>query len=118
MKRRNLIFGLLAVTTMRGAHAQQSRKIHRIAVVFPSHATDATTDASDNPFVKAFFDELHRLGYVEGSNLLIDLYPGEGRAAHYLDLARDVVRRNPDLIIANTTALTLDFEAASTTIPI
>jgi hypothetical protein len=41
---------------------------------------------------------------------------GQGRAAHYPDLARDVVRRNPDLIIAITTALTLDFKAATTTI--
>jgi putative ABC transport system substrate-binding protein len=58
------------------------------------------------------------LGYVESQNLLIERYSGEGRAAHYPDLARDVVRRNPDLIIAITNQLTLDFKAASSTIPI
>jgi putative ABC transport system substrate-binding protein len=49
---------------------------------------------------------------------LIERYSGEGRAAQYPDLARDIVRRNPDLIIAFTTELTLDFKAATTTIPI
>src|SRR5262249_17227503 len=33
-------------------------------------------------------------------------------------LARDVVSRNPDVIISITTNLTLDFKAATTTIPI
>jgi putative ABC transport system substrate-binding protein len=33
-------------------------------------------------------------------------------------LAREVVRRNPDLIFAKSTELTLDFKAATTTIPI
>jgi putative tryptophan/tyrosine transport system substrate-binding protein len=44
--------------------------------------------------------ELHRLGYIEGQNLLIERYSGEGRALRYPELAGDVVRRNPDLIIA------------------
>ena len=46
------------------------------------------------------WDEFRRLGCVEGQNLPIERFCGEGRAAHYPDLARDVVRRNPDVIIA------------------
>jgi putative ABC transport system substrate-binding protein len=61
---------------------------------------------------------LHRLGYVEGKNLLIDRYSGEGRATHYPDLARDVVAKKPDLIIAIGNNLVLDLKAATTTIPI
>jgi putative tryptophan/tyrosine transport system substrate-binding protein len=49
---------------------------------------------------------------------LIERYSGEGRASHYSDLAREVVSRNPDLIIAITNNLVLDFKAATTTIPI
>jgi putative tryptophan/tyrosine transport system substrate-binding protein len=37
---------------------------------------------------------------------------------HYPDLARDVVRRNPDVISAIGNDLVLDFKAATTTIPI
>jgi putative tryptophan/tyrosine transport system substrate-binding protein len=113
MRRRNLIFGLLAVTTMRGAHAQQSKKAHRIAVVEPSMPA-AQLLTSD----WGMWRELRRLGYVEGENLLIDRYSGEDRAAHNPDLAREVVRRNPDVIIAFTTYLVLDFKPTTSTIPI
>jgi len=37
MKRRNLIFSLLAVAAMSTARAQQTGKVYRIAVVHPSH---------------------------------------------------------------------------------
>jgi putative ABC transport system substrate-binding protein len=63
-------------------------------------------------------EELPRLGYVEGRNILIERYSGEGRAAHYPDLARQIVSRNPDLIIAMSTYLVLDVKAAISTIPI
>jgi putative ABC transport system substrate-binding protein len=118
MRRRNLIFGLLAVATPRSARAQQSGKVHRIAVVHPSHPVATLAETSFSPVVSAIFTELHRLRYVEGKSILIERYSGEGRAAHYPDLARDVVRRNPDLIIAISTDLALDFKAATTTIPI
>jgi len=58
------------------------------------------------------------LGYVEGDNLLVERFSGEGRAAYYRDLAQDVVRRKPDVIISSTTFLTLDFKVTTTTIPI
>ena len=58
------------------------------------------------------------MGYVEEENLLIERYSGEGRAAHYSDLARGVVSRHPDVIIGVNTNLALDFKAATTTIPI
>jgi putative tryptophan/tyrosine transport system substrate-binding protein len=100
MKRRNLILGLLVVAAMGTAHAQQRGKVHRIAVVHPSHPVATLTETSPSPVIAAIFTELSRSGYVEGKNILIERYSGEGRAAHYPDLARDVVRRNPDLIMA------------------
>jgi putative tryptophan/tyrosine transport system substrate-binding protein len=66
----------------------------------------------------AIFIELRRLGYIEGKNLLIERYSGEGRAAHFPDLARDVAARNPDLIIAVSDNLVFDFKVTTTTIPI
>jgi putative ABC transport system substrate-binding protein len=118
MRRRNLIFGLFAVATVCGARADESTKVHRIALVHPTHPVAALTDESPSPGVQALFNELHRLGYVEGKNLLIDRYSGEGRATHYPDLARDVVAKKPDLIIAIGNNLVLDLKAATTTIPI
>jgi putative tryptophan/tyrosine transport system substrate-binding protein len=118
MRRRNLIFGVLAVTAIGSARAEQSRKDYRIAVVHPSHPVASLTETSFSPGIRALFIELRRLGYIEGKNLLIERYSGEGRAAHYPDLARDVVAHKPDLVIAVSDELVLDFKAATTTIPI
>ena len=117
MRRRNLLFGLLAVATLRSARAQQSRKVHRIAFVSPASPAAQLTETG-GPVSGAIFKELRRLGYIEGQNLLVERSSGEGRAAHFPDLAQDVVRRKPDVIISSTTDLTLDFKAATTAIPI
>src|SRR5262249_55713610 len=115
MRRRNLLFGVLAVATMGSARAEQSKKANRIAIAYP--AGPVTRNLND-AVGQALFNELRRLGYVEGDNLLVERFSGEGRAAYFPDLAQEVVRRKPDVIISNTTFLTLDFKAATTTIPI
>ena len=94
-------------------------KTQRIALVYPSVPVSEMTERTSNPGLQTFFKELRRLGYVEGQNLVIERYSGEGRAAHYPDLAREVVSRNPDVILSiGSNELTLDFKAATTTIPI
>jgi putative ABC transport system substrate-binding protein len=118
MRRRSLIFGLLAITATSGAHADQSQKNHHIAIVHSSHPIAALSEESFSPGISAIFTELRRLGYVEGKNLLIDRYSGEGRATSYPDLARDVVASHPDLIIAIGHSVVLDFKATETRIPI
>jgi putative ABC transport system substrate-binding protein len=56
----------------------------------------------------ALFGELRRLRYIEGQNLIVERYSGEGNSAHHAELASEVVRQQPDVI----------FKAASATIPI
>jgi putative ABC transport system substrate-binding protein len=92
-------------------------KAQRVAIVAPAVPVTVMTETADDPLFPALLKELRRLGYVEGQTLLIERYSGEGRASHYADLARDVVSRNPDVIIALTNELVLDFKAATTTIP-
>ena len=118
MRRRDLIFGLVTVAAMRTARAQQSGKVHHIAIIHPSHPIAELTETSAIPAVDEIFKELRCLGYIEGRNLLIERSSGEGRAAHYPDMIHEVVRSNPDLIIALGTTRVLDFKAAATTIPI
>jgi putative ABC transport system substrate-binding protein len=109
----------LAVATIGSARAEQSAKARRIAIVAPSLPVGKMTETSGDPLFRAVFNELHRLGYIEGQSLLIERYSGEGRASHYADLARDVASRKPDVIISiGTNEFTLDFKAATTTIPI
>jgi len=119
MRRREFIVSLMFAAAMGRAQAQQTGKVYRIAIGHPIVPVADLNQASKGSFViPAIFEELTRLGYVEGRNLLIDRYSGEGRAAHYPDLARQIVSRNPDLIIAFSPFFVLDVKAATSTIPI
>jgi putative ABC transport system substrate-binding protein len=118
VRRRDFIAGLIFAPLTKRAQAQQTRKVYRIAF---AHAVVPVADI--NPASKgslaipAIFEELTRLGYVEGRNLPIERYSGEGRAPPYPDIARQIVSRNPDLIIA-IGYLVFDLKAATSTIPI
>jgi putative ABC transport system substrate-binding protein len=97
------------------ARAQQAAKMKRVAMVHPSNKVD---DLTINGRYKAFFEELSRLGYVEGQNLAVERYSGEGRPERYVALVREVVSSHPDLIFAIAGPLALAFKTATTTIPI
>jgi putative tryptophan/tyrosine transport system substrate-binding protein len=118
MRRRDFIAGLVVAATTGSAWAQQPGKVYRIAIVDPSNSVADLTETGSIPAMRAFFEALRRLGYVEGQNLLVERYSGEGRTEHFAELARDVVRRNPELILGTSSRLVLDFKAATTTIPI
>jgi putative ABC transport system substrate-binding protein len=109
----------MVAAAMGPAQAQQTGKVYRIAIGHPTVPLADLNQASKGSLViPAIFEELLRLGYVEGRNLLIERYSGEGRAAHYPDLARQIVSRNPALIIAINSFFVLDVKAATSTIPI
>jgi len=115
MQRREFIAGLGATALPLGARAQQPAPTKRIAVVAPA---GKVADMKDGPIVKVFDEELNRLGYVEGKNLIIDRYSAEGHPERYGDLAREVVSTNPDVIYAAGAPLTREFKKATSTIPI
>ena len=58
------------------------------------------------------------MGDAEGQNLIVDLYSGEGRPAGFADLARRVVKENPEVIVAVAGPITSAISAATETIPI
>jgi putative ABC transport system substrate-binding protein len=119
MRRREFIAGLMFAAVTERAQAQQTGKVYRIAFANPVVPVADINQASKGSLaIPAIFEELTRLGYVEGRNLLIERYSGEGRPAHYPDLARQIVSRNPDLIIAFNSQFVLDVKAATSTIPI
>ena len=78
-RRREFIAGLLLVGTTQRAQAQQPAKVYRIAVVSPAAPVAEITETSPHRGWRAFFPELRRLGYVEGQNLVVERYTGEGR---------------------------------------
>ena len=61
------LFGGTVATRPLAARAQQPAKMKRIAIVSPS-AKVSEIRVSGAPYYRAFFEELGRLGYVEGQN--------------------------------------------------
>jgi putative ABC transport system substrate-binding protein len=100
------------------AGAQQPAKVHRIAVVRPSGSVADIAETSNYPTFSLLLKELRRLGYVERQNLIVDRYSAEGRQERYGELAREVVRSKPDLIVVVNSPLALIFKSATDTIPI
>lgn len=102
MRRREFVGFIGAVALLPRTASAQSNRTYRIAILHPSHPVAELTSASSFGYWREFFGELRRLGYVEGQNLLIERYSGEGRVEDYPKLARDVAARNFDLIFAIT----------------
>ena len=97
--------------------AQERAKQHRIAIVIPAGPVADISDTGVRRW-RAFFEELRRTADIEGQNLIVERYSAEGRHAGYGDLAREVVGRNPEVIVAVTDAIAQAMGAATGTTPI
>jgi ABC-type uncharacterized transport system substrate-binding protein len=100
------------------ARAQQLANQPRIAIFHPAIPTTLLTETGGGSAWRAFFGELRRLGYVEGKNLIIERYSAEGHHERYSDMAREIVTRNPDLIVTGTNPVVIAFMAVTSTIPV
>jgi putative tryptophan/tyrosine transport system substrate-binding protein len=116
MRRRDFTTGLLLATAVGTVRAQETAKQHRIAIIAAGPV--ARIHDPGIRFFQQFFEELRRLGDVEGQNLTVDGYSGDGRPEGYAELAREVVSRNPDVIVASGNGIALAARAATGTIPI
>src|SRR3978361_1004737 len=113
MRRRKFmtLVGGVAVWPL-AARAQKRATQHRIAIFHPAIPTTLLTETGGGSAWRAFFSELRRLGHVEGENLIIERYSAEGHHERYAGLAREIVARNPDLIVTGTNPLVIAFTAA------
>jgi putative tryptophan/tyrosine transport system substrate-binding protein len=120
MRRRDFIKVIVgsAATSPLAALAQQTAKAHRIAVVSPSTSIADIGEGGSNPAYVALFKELRRLGYIEGVNLVVTRYSGEGREERFPDLCQEVVRTKPDVVVTVASRLVLAFKAATDAVPV
>jgi putative ABC transport system substrate-binding protein len=118
MRRREFIIAsaVLAVGVQR-ALAQQVATKKRVAMVHPSTKVADMRIGGDGGHT-VYLQELQRLGYIEGQNLIIDRYSAEGQPERYGDLAREVVTTHPDLIVVTGVPMAAKLKAATGTIPI
>ena len=118
MRRREFLAGVLLAAATRASSAQQRATSPRIAIFHPAIPASLLTETGGGTAWRAFFGELRRLGYIEGQNLIIERSSAEGHHDRYTELARQIVARNPDLIVTGTNPVVLAFKAATSAIPI
>ncbi|HSE67692.1 MAG TPA: ABC transporter substrate binding protein, partial [Gemmatimonadales bacterium] len=110
MNRRVFISGAVAVLAAPlGVEAQQPGKVYRIVGLW----TNPTPQMED-----VLWQGLRELGWVEGQNFIFERRYSEGRNERHAAHAAELVRLQPDLIIAVGTPAALAAKAATTTIPV
>src|SRR4029434_9132367 len=93
--------------------AQQAGKRVRIGFL------DGSTAAGSAVLLEAFRQELKKLGWIEGKNIIVEYRFGESKGSErLLELAAELVRLKVDLIVVSATGPTLAAKSATTTIPI
>ena len=105
-------FGALAVATPLLVIAQKSATAVRLAFI-----SAATVEASrDN--VASFRDEMRKLGWVEGRNVVIEYRFAGGDTSKLPVLIAEVLRHKPDLIVITSTPGAQAAKAATTSVPV
>ena len=103
-----LLGGLFSPLAVR---AQQAAKVPRIGYL-------AGDRAASPHLIEAFRQGLRDLGYVEGSNVLIEYRDAEGKFERLPALAAELVALKVDVIVAGGTPLILAAKQATRTLPI
>jgi ABC-type uncharacterized transport system substrate-binding protein len=114
MKRKITILSLCAVlfALCGSVDAQQPGKISRIGLLDPSDARSSAVR------LEAFWQEIRKLGWIEGRNFTIESRFSEEKTDRLAELAADLVRLKVDVIVCASTAAALAAKKATTTIPI
>jgi putative ABC transport system substrate-binding protein len=112
MSRREFItlLGGAAAGWSLAARAQQAR-VWRIGFL-------GVSALQNSPFLEAFKDGMHALGYVEGQNLLLDMRSAEGNLERLPTLMQELIAAHPDVITVVTTPVATVAQRATSTIPI
>ena len=92
--------------------ADPAQRVVRLGFVFPGSSSTVP------PFVKAFWDRLHELGYVEGQNLIVERRWGEGRMDELPALMAEVIGSSVDVIFTASTPAAIAAKNATSTVPI
>jgi putative tryptophan/tyrosine transport system substrate-binding protein len=109
------LFAIVVALAVCGARteAQQPGKIFRIGYF------DSSTASGSVVLLEAFWQEMRKLGWIEGNNITIEYQFAENKGPSRLtELAADLVRLKVDLIVVTTVTPALAAKRATTTIPI
>jgi putative ABC transport system substrate-binding protein len=111
MNRRRTLSALLAVCAAPVVRAQQARA-KKVVILF------AGSPEMDEAATAPFFDQLRRLGWIEGQNVNYERLFARGSRDKISELARDAAAKQPDLIYAPTALAATSATKATKTIPV
>jgi putative ABC transport system substrate-binding protein len=117
MKRRRFItlVGGAAVWPLTARSAQQTGGMRRVAVLMST----AEDDPETKPRLTGFRQELEKLGWSEGHNFELDTrFAAAPNSDQARVLAKELIARQPDVILAQSTPITLAFQRETGVIPI
>ena len=106
------LLGGAAVSWPRVVRAQQMEKVPRIGYLGRS------SPSLEPHFVEAFRQKLRELGHIEGENIAIEYRWAEGQDDRLPDLAAELVRLQPNVIVTTGTPGIIAAQQATKTIPI
>src|SRR5687767_15805538 len=109
--RRAFVSGMGAWAATAGTVAAQPARVARVGILLYS-------DPGSDPNMRSFRQALRERGWIEGQNLFIEYRYADARPERLPDLAIDLVRTNPSVILALGGDVAPSAAAASSTIPI
>jgi putative ABC transport system substrate-binding protein len=120
VKRRKLstFLAAAAISPPLVARAQQGGKTYRLAVLTRAGQETDLTENTGHRYWRAWRDELHRLGYEEGTNLVIFRHAAKADLQALEELIRETVKFGPDVIYAPAQNIAVAFKAPTTNIPV
>jgi putative ABC transport system substrate-binding protein len=119
MRRRDLLAGLLATTAASALQAAEQNKVRRLAVCSQFGMDSFAATAGNSAYWALLFQQLPRMGFTEGKNLIVDRYAAEARPERYAEIARQIVQAKPDVIaLGFDHELILQVAKETATIPI
>jgi len=104
--------GFVLLTAPLAVDAKQPEKLYRIGML------ERTSMGISAANVDGFRQGLRELGYVEGTNFVIEYRSADGRDERFPDLVTELVRLKVDLILTRGTPAALAAKSATGTIPV
>ncbi|MGY8685481.1 ABC transporter substrate-binding protein [Bradyrhizobium sp. UFLA05-153] len=116
VKRRDfmVLFGSVAAAWPLVTFAQSPEHMRRIGVVM-AYAED---DPNGQIQIGAFREHLPKLGWIEGSNVTVDVRYARGDPARAREMAAELLRQGLDLMVSNSNLVTTILQTQVRTIPL
>ena len=114
MRRRSLFVGVGTATAAWGSVGRGQQPLPKVAVIMAT----AESERLGQDRLKSFLRELKRLGWVDGSNVGLNIRWAGGSDDRMREIVAEVVATKPSVVLANGTPTVAALKHATTSIPV